>query len=231
MKKITIYSIALLFIAGSLLTGCQAIKNANNTQKGTGIGVAAGAILGGIIGNNVGKGGNAVLGSVIGAAVGGGTGAIIGSKMDKQARKISDVLPGADVERVGEGIRLVLNEDAIRFDVNKATLTAQAKANLDKLVPVLNEYPNTNIDIFGYTDSSGKEDYNLTLSKKRAASVKSYLTAKGIDSGRLKTIGLGIADPIASNETVEGKSQNRRVEFAITANQVMTEEAKKEALN
>lgn len=231
MKKITIYSISLMFIAGSLLTGCQAIKNANNTQKGAGIGVAAGALLGGIIGNNVGKGGNAVLGSVIGAAVGGGTGAIIGNKMDKQARKISDVLPGADVERVGEGIRLILKEDAIRFDVNKATLTSQAKANLDKLVPVFNEYPNTNIDIFGYTDSSGKAEYNLTLSKNRAATVKSYLTSKGLDSGRLKTTGLGIADPIASNETVEGKSQNRRVEFAITANQIMTEQAKKEALN
>ena len=229
MKNITIYSLSLLFFAGSVLSGCTAIKNANNTQKGTGIGVMAGALIGGIIGNNVGKGGNAVLGSVIGAAVGGGTGAIIGNKMDKQARKITEVLPGAEVERVGEGIRLVLKEDAIRFDVNKATLTPQAKANLDKLVPVFNEYPNTNIDIFGYTDSSGKPEYNLTLSQNRAASVKTYLTSKGLVPDRLKTTGLGIADPIASNETVEGKSQNRRVEFAITANQKMTEEAKKEA--
>lgn len=231
MRKLTIYSLTVLIVIGSALTSCNSIKNANNTQKGTGIGAAAGALVGGILGNYVGKGGNAVLGAVVGAAVGGGTGAIIGNKMDKQARKITEALPGADVERVGEGIRLVLKEDAVRFDVNKATLTAQAKTNLDKLVPVFNEYSDTNIDIFGYTDSSGNVNSNLTLSKNRAKSVKAYLISKGLASSRLNTTGLGIADPIASNETGEGKSQNRRVEFAITANQKMTEEAKTESKN
>ena len=229
MKRLIVLSLIVLSLLSSVLTGCRSVKNANNTQKGAGIGVAAGALIGGIIGNYAGKGGNAVWGAVIGAAVGGGTGAIIGNKMDKQARKISEVLPGADVERVGEGIRLVLKEDAVRFDVNKSTLTPLAKANLDKLVPVFKEYSETNIDIFGYTDSSGKPDYNLTLSKERAESVKSYLISKGLVAERLKTTGLGIADPIATNETVEGKSQNRRVEFAITANQKMTEEAKAES--
>ena len=229
MKKLTIYSLSVFFVATSILTSCNSIKNANNTQKGAGIGVAAGALVGGLLGNYVGKGGNAVWGSVIGAAVGGGTGAIIGNKMDKQARKITEALPGADVERVGEGIRLVLKEDAVRFDVNKATLTAQAKSNLDKLIPVFNEYSDTNIDIFGYTDSSGNADSNLTLSKNRAKTVKNYLISKGLAGSRLNTTGLGIADPIASNETTEGKSQNRRVEFAITANQKMTEAAKAEA--
>ncbi len=231
MKRLIVYSLIVLSLSSSILSGCRSVKNANNTQKGAGIGVAAGALIGGIIGNYAGKGGNAVWGAVIGAAVGGGTGAIIGNKMDKQARKISDVLPGANVERVGEGIRLVLKEDAVRFDVNKSTLTPLAKANLDKLVPVFKEYSETNIDIFGYTDSSGKPEYNLTLSKDRAESVKSYLISKGLVAERLKTTGLGIADPIATNETVEGKSQNRRVEFAITANQKMTEEAKAESKN
>ncbi len=231
MKKLIIYSLSFLCVTASVLTSCNSIKNANNTQKGAGIGVAAGALIGGILGNYVGKGGNAVLGSVVGAAVGGGTGAIIGNKMDKQAKKITEALPGADVERVGEGIRLVLKEDAIRFDVNKSTLTEQAKLNLDKLIPVFKEYGETNLDIFGYTDSSGKPEYNLTLSKNRAASVKAYLVSKGLVASRLNTTGMGIADPIASNETVEGKSQNRRVEFAITANQKMTEEAKAEAKN
>lgn len=231
MDKFLIYCLAALCGISSTLTSCNTIKNANNTQKGAGIGVAAGALLGGIIGNNIGKGGNAVLGAVVGAAIGGGTGAIIGNKMDKQARKITEALPGANVERVGEGIRLVLKEDAVRFDVNKSTLTQQAKTNLDKLVPVFKEYSETNIDIFGYTDSSGKPDYNLTLSKNRAEAVKAYLISKGLVGERLKTTGLGIADPIASNETVEGKSQNRRVEFAITANQKMAEEAKSEAKN
>lgn len=231
MRKLIVYSLSLLFVASSVLTSCNSIKNANNTQKGAGIGVAAGALLGGILGNYVGKGGNAVLGAVVGAAVGGGTGAIIGNKMDKQAKQITEALPGADVERVGEGIRLVLKEDAIRFDVNKSTLTQQAKLNLDKLVPVLKEYSETNISIFGYTDSSGKPEYNLTLSKNRAASVKTYLISKGLVAERLNTTGLGIADPIASNDTEEGKSQNRRVEFAITANQKMTEQAKAESKN
>ncbi len=231
MKKITIYGIAVLFMASTMLTSCTSIKNANNSQKGAGIGVAAGALLGGILGNNIGNGQNAVLGSVLGAAIGGGTGAIIGNKMDKQARKITEALPGAQVERVGEGIRMVLKEDAVRFNVNKSTLTKQAKTNLDKLIPVFTEYAETDINIFGYTDSSGSADYNLTLSRHRAETVKAYLISKGLSSNRIKTTGLGIADPIASNETADGKSQNRRVEFAITANQKMAEEAKSEAKN
>ena len=168
-------------------------------------------------------------GALIGAAVGGGTGALIGNKMDKQARQIDQALPGADVERVGEGIRLVLNENAVRFDTNKSTLTTQARANLDKLVPVFTEYADTNIELFGYTDSTGKPEYNLTLSGQRATSVKNYLISKGLVAMRFKTTGLGITEPIATNDNAEGRSQNRRVEFAITANDKMKEEAKKEA--
>jgi outer membrane protein OmpA-like peptidoglycan-associated protein len=231
MKKLAIYSLSVLFAITSALSSCNSVKNANNTQKGAVIGGASGAIIGGVIGQYAGKGGNAVLGSVIGAAVGGATGAVIGNNMDKQARKISEALPGADVERVGEGIRLVLKEDAVRFNLNKSSLTTQAKLNLDKLVPVFNEYPDTNIDVFGYTDITGTPEYNLSLSKKRAKSVKTYLVSKGLAASRIKTTGLGIADPIASNETLEGKSQNRRVEFAITANEKMTEEAQTAANN
>ncbi|HEU4789441.1 MAG TPA: OmpA family protein [Flavobacterium sp.] len=225
MKKITILGLSSLLVLSFLFTGCEATKNANNTQKGAGIGAVAGGVLGAIIGNQT-KLGTAG-GALIGAAVGGGTGALIGNSMDKQAREIDQALPGADVERVGEGIRLVLNENAVRFDVNKSSLTAQAKANLDKLVPVFNSYADTNIEIFGYTDNTGKPEYNLTLSQKRAESVKMYLVSKGLVASRFKTSGHGIADPIASNDTKEGQSQNRRVEFAITANEKMIEDAKK----
>ncbi len=171
MKKISILGISSLFLLATLFTGCESLKNTNNTQKGAGIGAGAGALIGAIIGNNskIGTAG----GALIGAAIGGGTGALIGNKMDKQAREIDQALPGADVERVGEGIRLVLNENAVRFDINKSTLTTQAKANLDKLIPVFNEYADTNIEIFGYTDNTGKPEYNLTLSGQRAESVKS----------------------------------------------------------
>jgi outer membrane protein OmpA-like peptidoglycan-associated protein len=226
MKKITILGLSSLLVLSMFFTGCDSVKNANNTQKGAGIGAVAGGIIGAVLGNNLGHGGNAALGAAIGAAVGGGTGALIGNSMDKQAREIDQALPGADVERVGEGIHLVLNENAVRFDVNKATLTTQARANLDKLVPVFNSYADTNIEIFGYTDNTGRPEYNLTLSQKRAESVKAYLTSKGLIASRFKTSGFGIADPIASNDTKEGQSQNRRVEFAITANAKMVEDAK-----
>lgn len=229
MRKISILAISSLLLLATFFTSCKAVKNANNTQKGAGIGAGAGALIGAIIGNNskIGTAG----GALIGAAVGGGTGALIGNKMDKQARQIDQALPGADVERVGEGIRLVLNENAVRFDTNKSTLTAQARANLDKLVPVLTEYGDTNIELFGYTDSTGRPEYNLTLSGQRAASVKSYLISKGLVASRFKTTGLGIAEPIATNDNAKGRSQNRRVEFAITANDKMKEDAKKEAGN
>lgn len=227
MKKLSILGICSMFLLATLFTGCNSVKNANNTQKGAGIGAGAGALIGAIIGNNskIGTAG----GALIGAAIGGGTGALIGNKMDKQAREIDQALPGADVERVGEGIRLVLNENAVRFDTGKATLTSTAKANLNKLVPVFKEYADTNIEIYGYTDSTGSPEFNLTLSQKRAESVKNYLASNGLVSSRFKIIGLGIADPIATNDTADGRTQNRRVEFAIMANDKMVQDAKKEA--
>lgn len=229
MKKLAIVALAALTMAGSILTGCEAAKNTNKTQRGAGIGAAAGAIIGGVLGNNIGKGGNTALGAVIGGVVGGVAGGVIGNKMDKQAREIDQAIPGADVERVGEGIKLVLNENAVRFDTSKSTLTATAKGNLDKLVTVFNQYPDTDIVIFGYTDSTGKVEFNQTLSEQRAASVRAYLTSKGIAANRFTTKGMGIADPIATNDTPDGRSQNRRVEFAITANQKMIQDAEKEA--
>ncbi len=231
MKRIGIYSVACLFAISTFFTGCESAKNMNNTQKGAGIGVAAGAVIGGILGNNIGKGGNTALGAVLGGVVGGTVGGVIGNKMDKQAREIDNALPGAEVERVGEGIKLTLNENAVRFDTNKSSLTATAKANLDKLVTVFNSYPDTNIQIYGYTDNTGKPEYNLKLSGERAGSVKSYLVSKGINASRFNTTGLGIADPIATNDTPEGRSQNRRVEFAITANEKMVQDAQKEVKN
>jgi outer membrane protein OmpA-like peptidoglycan-associated protein len=231
MKKITSLSLATLVLFSTLFTSCDSLKNTNKTQRGVGIGVAAGAILGAVIGNNVGKGGNGALGAVLGGVLGGAIGGVIGHKMDKQARQISEALPGATVERAGEGIKLTLGENSVRFDTNKATLTNAAKANLDKLVPVFKEYSQTNIQIFGYTDSTGKEEYNLALSQKRADAVKAYLATKGILADRFTITGMGIADPVATNDTDEGKSQNRRVEFAITANDKMVEQAKTEAGN
>jgi outer membrane protein OmpA-like peptidoglycan-associated protein len=229
MKKISIYTLAAIMSIGTMFTSCDSLKNTNKTQRGAGIGAVAGAVIGGVLGNNLGKGGNGAMGAVLGGVVGGVAGGVIGNKMDKQARQIDEALPGAEVVRVGEGIKLVLNENAVRFDTNKSSLTADAKANLDKLIPVFQEYADTNITLFGYTDSTGPADYNLKLSGERAAAVRNYLVSKGILLSRFTITGLGIADPVASNETVEGRAQNRRVEFAITANEKMMEEAKAEA--
>jgi outer membrane protein OmpA-like peptidoglycan-associated protein len=231
MNKFSIIALALVMSMGTVFTSCEALKNTNNTQRGAGIGAASGAVIGAILGNNLGKGGNGAMGAVLGGVVGGVAGGVIGNKMDKQARQIDEVLPGAEVKRVGEGIQLVLNENAVRFDTNKSSLTTGAKANLDKLVPVFQEYPDTDITIFGYTDITGPADYNLKLSGERAASVRNYLVGKGLASSRFNVTGLGIADPIATNETAEGRSQNRRVEFAITANDKMREDAKTESGN
>lgn len=229
MKKISTIVLGSLLLLSTVFTSCEAVKNTNKTQRGAAIGAVGGAVIGGILGNNLGKGGNGAMGAVLGGVIGGVAGGVIGNKMDKQARQIETAIPGAQVERVGEGIRLVLGENAVRFDTNKSTLTAAAKANLDKLVPVFNQYPDTDIQIYGYTDSTGTAEYNLKLSEQRAASVKAYLTSKGLSSSRFVTSGLGIADPIATNDTPEGRSQNRRVEFAITANEKMVQDAQKEA--
>lgn len=227
MKKIIVIALIIILAVSTVFTSCESVKNTNKTQRGAAIGAIAGAVLGGVIGNNV-KGMNTEMGAVLGGVVGGVAGGVIGNKMDKQAREIETALPGAQVERIGEGIRLVLGENAVRFDTNKSTLTAAAKANLDKLVPVFQSYADTDLVIYGYTDSTGAVEYNQKLSEQRAASVKAYLASKGLNVSRFTSKGMGISDPIASNETTEGKAQNRRVEFAITANEKMIEDAKKE---
>ncbi|QOW10184.1 OmpA family protein [Kaistella flava (ex Peng et al. 2021)] len=223
MKIFNKTNIAALFISASMLTmtSCEAVKNSNNQQKGTVIGAAAGAVLGGVLGNNLGRGRNAPLGAVLGGVVGGVAGNVIGNKMDKQAKEIKETLPGAEVERVGEGIKVTMKENMVNFAFNSSDLTSDAKVNLNKLATVLANNPDTNINIYGYTDSKGTDSYNLSLSDRRAAAVKSYLASKGVSSSRMNTMGMGEADPVATNDTDAGRAQNRRVEFAITANENM----------
>jgi outer membrane protein OmpA-like peptidoglycan-associated protein len=148
--------------------------------------------------------------------------------MDKQAKEIESKVPGAKVDRVGEGILVEFNEK-ILFGFDQSYLNASAETNLDKLATILKEYPDTDIEIQGHTDSKGTDSYNMTLSEKRAAAVATYLRGKGIPSNRIRTKGFGETAPIASNDTEAGRAQNRRVDFLITANDKMKEDAKKEA--
>ncbi|QDO94985.1 OmpA family protein [Formosa sediminum] len=218
MKKITGILLAITLTLSSI--SCDAIKNANNTQKGAGVGVAGGALIGGLIGGNV-------TGALIGAAVGGAAGGVIGNKMDKQADKIEEALPGAEVNRVGEGIQVVFDENSgVTFDTNKADLTAKAKENLDAIAEVFVEFPDTNLLVEGHTDSTGNDAYNMTLSEKRAQAVVSYLQSKGVTGDRFDVTAYGETKPRFDNATAEGRSKNRRVEIGVSANQEMIEDAK-----
>jgi len=218
--------IAALFMAASLLVGCEATKNANNKQKGAVIGATSGAVLGGVIGNNT-KGGNTALGAIIGGVVGGAAGGYIGSRMDKQAKQIEQEIPGAEVERVGEGINVTFDESSgVYFDTEKYNINAKSQETLNKLIGIFKEYPNTNVLVEGHTDNTGSESYNLTLSKNRAQAVTNYLVNNGLSSGRFDTKWYGESQPKYDNTTAEGRAKNRRVELAIVANETMKEEAK-----
>jgi outer membrane protein OmpA-like peptidoglycan-associated protein len=220
--KILQKSVFTVVLAGMILAGC---KSMNKTQKGAAVGTAGGAAAGAVIGRAA---GNTALGAIIGAAVGGVTGAVIGRKMDKQAEEIEKKVPGAKVERVGEGIVVDFTEK-ILFAYDKSDLTTNAMDNLNKLVQVLKEYPDTNIEIQGHTDSKGSDEYNMALSQRRANEVSSYLRTRGVLPSRLTTKGYGETAPVADNGTDDGRAQNRRVTFLITANEKMKEDAKKEA--
>lgn len=228
MKKVGISLLVGSMVLGSVMTSCNAVKNSDNTQRGATVGAAAGAILGGVVGNNI-KNKNSALGAVLGGVVGGTAGAIIGRKMDKQAQDIQATLPGAEVERVGEGIRVVLKENTVNFGFDSSDLTSTAQSNLKKISKVFIDNHQTEVMIYGYTDSVGKDEYNVKLSQRRADAVKKYLVSQGIGTKRINTKGMGAADPVASNDTAEGRAQNRRVEFAIVANDDMIEAARKEA--
>lgn len=216
LSFIVIMSAALIF------AGCNSM---NKTQKGAAIGAAGGGAAGAIVGKTA---GNTALGAIIGVAVGGTAGAIIGNKMDKQADEIAKNVPDAKVIRVEEGI-VVEFSSAVLFGFDKSVLTYDSKASLDKLVTVLGEYPDTDIEIQGHTDSKGSDTYNQNLSVERASAVSNYLVVKNIARNRLTVIGYGEALPKYLNDTQEGRSGNRRVEFLIAANEKMRDDAQKEA--
>lgn len=218
LRRFTLYAM----LGAVVLSGCKSMTGA---QKGAIIGTVGGAAAGAIIGRTA---GNTAVGTAVGATVGGVTGAIIGNKMDKQAEEMKAKVPEATVERVGEGIIVEL-PNSILFGFDSSTLSAEAKANLDKMITVFSTYPDTDIEIQGHTDNTGAAAYNQTLSEKRAKAVYDYLIAKGVAPARLKVIGYGLTSPKYSNDTEANRALNRRVEFVITANEKMLKEAEAEA--
>ncbi len=203
--------IALIF------SGCKASK----TLKGGAIGTGAGAVIGGVIGS---RSDNTAKGAIIGAAVGGTAGALIGKYMDKQAEKLEQELENATVERVGEGIQVTMNS-GILFEFDSYALKQTAREELESFAKVLNEYPDTKIQVDGHTDSTGSDSYNQKLSERRAKSVGDHLRALGVSIDRITESGHGESAPVADNSTDEGRQLNRRVEVGIIANEQLKEAA------
>ncbi|MDA3879343.1 MAG: OmpA family protein [Prolixibacteraceae bacterium] len=223
MKRTHIYLMMLLSFF-LIFTGCATW---NKTQKGAVAGTAAGGTMGAIIGR---ASGNTALGAIIGATVGGTAGSLIGHEMDKQAEEIKNTVPDANVERVGEGIIVEFNSNVL-FGFDESSLSDEAKLNLDKLVLVLNNYADTDIELQGHTDSKGSIRYNQNLSETRANVVSGYLADNGISQNRLVSKGFGEKAPKYENDTSEGRTKNRRVEFLITANEKMKADAEMEVAN
>lgn len=199
-------------LSAFMLSGCASLSK---TQEGGLIGAGAGAVLGGVIGNAT---GSTARGAIIGAAVGGAAGAIIGRQMDQQAEALEEEIPNATIERVGEGIQVTF-DSGILFDFDSYQLRAEAREHLTNLAGSLNEYAESEVLIVGHTDSSGADEYNQTLSENRAEAAGTFLIRAGVTPSRVKMIGLGETEPVASNETDDGMQQNRRVEVAIFASE------------
>ena len=201
-------------LAAGMLVGECGCSSMTKTGKG--------ALIGG------GKG--AGIGSAVGAAVGAGAGALIGNKMDKQQKELEQQLGSqAKVEQTTDqnGLQAikVTFDGGILFPTGKYTLNSQAKADLTRFATSLKNNPNTNVQIYGYTDNTGSFAVNEKLSNERAEAVLSYLANAGVAATRLSAQGVPMADYIASNDTPEGRAQNRRVEIYISADKEMIQQA------
>ena len=207
--------------------------NMSNLGKGSLIGTGAGAAVGAGVGALIGGQKGAAIGAAIGTAVGAGTGAIIGDVMDRKAKELEDALD-ANVETVTDinGLTAVkvTFDNGILFDTNKSTLSSEAKAQLKTFAEQMQDLPDTQITVYGHTDNTGTAEVNERISKQRADAVTAQLTANGIDKARIVSEGKSFNEPVASNDTAEGRAQNRRVEVYISANSDMVKAAEEGTL-
>lgn len=226
MRKIKLFTASLL-AAAMMLAGCSSM---NNTGKGALIGGGGGAAVGAGIGALIGGGKGAAIGSAIGAGVGAGAGALIGRKMDKQQQELERQLAeSAQVEQVTDAnglqaIKVTFN-GGILFPTNGTELSASAKNELSQFAVSLNNNPQTNVQIYGFTDNTGSMAVNQRVADGRSNAVKTYLVNSGVAFTRLSSQGVPMANYVASNDTAEGRAQNRRVEVYITANEQMIKQA------
>ena len=228
MKKlVSIFLSASMII---MIPGCSTMsKLAEGTLVGSGVGATVGAAAGAIAGKDA---KSTAIGAAIGTAVGAAAGAIIGKKMDKKAAELA-AIEAAKVETVEDANGLeaikVTFDSGILFALNKADLNATSKESLKDFAAKMADLPDTDITIYGHTDNTGSDAVNERLSLQRAESVEKYLNGCGISNSRMTSEGKSYHMPVASNETAEGRAQNRRVEIYITANKAMIEAAQQEA--
>lgn len=215
-------TLAALALLGLTLT-VPSCSSLNKEEKGAVIGAGTGAAAGAVVGHNT---GSTARGAIIGAIVGGTAGAIIGHQMDQQAKELKQNIPGARVERVGEGIAVTF-ESGLLYDIDSDHIRPAAATNLKNLAASLEKYPNTDLLIVGHTDATGTTAHNQDLSERRARSASSYLQSQGVSAKRIRTTGRGEAEPIASNDTDDGRQLNRRVEVAIYANAAAKKDAQR----
>ncbi|MDR1369741.1 MAG: OmpA family protein [Dysgonamonadaceae bacterium] len=225
MKKVNVFA-ALLLCVAIIFGGC----NTSNTAKGTGIGAGGGAAVGAGLGALIKGGKGAAWGAGIGAIVGGAAGALLGNKMDKQKAELERI-QGAQVESVNDGQAIkVTFESGILFATNSSTLNQVSKNSLTQFSNSLKTNSDTDVQIYGHTDSSGNDQINIPLSQQRAQSVMDYIIYQGVSASRIISKGMGSSIPVADNATSAGKTQNRRVEVYIIPNQKMIREAQQGTL-
>ena len=203
--------------AASLLTVSACVTDPNTGEQkvsrtaiGGAGGLLAGALLGGLIGGKTGR--------IVGAGIGGVAGAAVGYTMDKQIKELKEKTEGTgvDVTTTDDGKAILVNlPDGVTFDVASYTLKPEFRATLTQVAQSMNEYPNSLIDVYGHTDSTGSDAYNQTLSENRARTVANYLISQGVSAARIRSQGFGETLPVASNDTEEGRMKNRRVEIKI----------------
>ena len=216
MKK----NLSLLLVSALVVAGCA--QPPTKTQKGAMIGTGVGAAVGAGLGQAIGKDTKGTLvGAGIGALVGGLAGGGIANYMEKQEMAMRQAVAGvegASVQRNMNTLALTFKSD-VMFDTGSAVLKAGAYDEINRVAQVMNQYPETTIQIAGHTDSVGAESTNQVLSERRAEAVKNALSAQNVNAARMRTIGYGESQPIADNNSDAGRQMNRRVTVTITPNQ------------
>lgn len=215
MKKSRIFVSSLAALSLLTVSGCVTDPNTGERKVSrTAIGGVGGAVLGGLLGGVIGG----KTGRIIGAGVGGVAGGAVGYKMDQQIKELKEQTAGSgvDVTEVDGGDAILVNlPDGVTFDVNSYTIKPAFRQTLDTVASSLQTYPDSLIDVYGHTDSTGSDSYNQTLSERRAQAVSNYLTSRGVNSARIRWQGFGETAPIADNTTEAGRAMNRRVEIKI----------------